>query len=324
MSFHRPKTPHWSATGILNRGASQPGPTGSVQASPRGTKNRSVLPPGPLLIWDNSGWLSSQSQVPTQFKHLGLFRECTASISSKLLIRAAGGGTLELAIAMMECKHLNSIPHDGGDWLEPCYIFGDRQAIAPEVLGQNSFDPTSRSAGRKIAGFRPSDIPITKNNTIVFGKTGYAANFGLFKMNWYMISQTPAAKNQIGNRNPEDESVWREVGTTINGSPMLATQILIEATRGGYQSNSAPPWDMSMPGGNIDNFWAGQRWGQSGLHNHDYGIEPDRMKSARLPAETWDDIRKYYQKVKYVQWMCNQDPNVWNSPVRYGSALKNI
>jgi hypothetical protein len=271
---------------------------------------------GPTIIWDDSGWLSSQSQAPTQFKHLRLFREYTASISSKHAIRAAGGGTLELAIAMMECRHLNGNPHHGEGW-SPCYIFGDREAELSEPPGPDPLEPTSNFPGLKIIGIRSSE------RGMFLPKTGYAANFGLFKMCWYMISQTPSAKTEIRGRDPEDVGVWKQVGTKINGDPYFATQILIEATRG-YQSASTPPWDMSMPGGSADNFWAGQRGGGSGLHNHDYGKEPDPKKPAPLPQSTWDDIRQYYLKAKYIQWMCNQDPNVWNTTVRYGSPLKPI
>jgi glycosyl hydrolase family 134 len=126
-------------------------------------------------------------------------------------------------------------------------------------------------------------------------KIGDAANFGIYKMNWYMIQQCPSAKRIIGNRPPS--FVWQNMGTRINNDPQLATEILLQAMK---------LWSTDLPNPTIPktgNFWAGHRWGESGLKN--------------LTGTNWNDILRYYQSVQAIKSKCDNDDTVWESDVRY-------
>jgi hypothetical protein len=175
---------------------------------------------------------SINPDVATQF---------TADAATKSAILANGGGTLELAIAMLETDNLLAN-----------YPFGD-------------------------------------------SKTGDAANFGIYKMNWYMIQQCTPAKVLIGDNLAS--TALTTAGTTINSDPALATRILLEATERWSMAGPEPSDPVS------GNFWAGQRWGQSGLDN--------------LAGTNWDDIQNYYLAVQAIKAKCDLDPTVWISDVRY-------
>lgn len=133
-------------------------------------------------------------------------------------------------------------------------------------------------------------------------KTGDAANFGVYKMNWYMIKQCPSARPLIGS--PAIASAWQVAGKRINSDPGLATKLLSEAMV--LWSTAAP--NPSAPTGG--NFWAGHRWGESGLKN--------------LPTTDWLDIQTYYHAVLQIKAACDADPNVWTSKVRYYVKVKNV
>jgi hypothetical protein len=126
-------------------------------------------------------------------------------------------------------------------------------------------------------------------------KTGDAANFGIYKMNWYMIKRCPSAMPLIGS-NPAS-SVSTGVGKAINSDAMLATKILLEAMK--RWPTDAP--DPTKPVSN--NFWAGHRWGQSGLDN--------------WPDTNWGDIQRYYLSVQAIKAKCDLEATVWTTDVRY-------
>ena len=186
---------------------------------------------------------------------LTVFKENTANAATKSAIKAAGGGTLCLAIAMEEDKHLVSQPH--GD-----YPFGD---IYPGGAA----------------------------------KTGDAANFGVYKMNWYMLQQCASARPLIGSQPPN--YAWRSAGTRINNDVGLATKLLLEAMN---------TWSIAAPKPAANNFWGGHRWGQSGLDN--------------APGVDWKDIRAYYDAVLAIKAECDKDADVWASTTRYGVKVKNV
>lgn len=182
-------------------------------------------------------------------------QENTANIDTKAAIQAAGGGTLLLAIAMLEDSHLEARPHAD-------YPFGDKY---------------------------PDGAP----------KTGDAANFGIYKMNWFMIRQCLSVKPIIGSQ--PAAFAWRAAGNRINGDPKLATRVILEAMS--KWSSSAP----SATGASAGNFWAGHRWGESGLR--------------ALPGTDWKDIDAYYRSVQTIKRKCDADETVWTTAIRYWVRL---
>lgn len=214
-------------------------------------------------------------------------REDTANVNNKQLIKQAYGGTLALAIAMMEDKYLDANPHKE-------YPFGDAY---PQ-------DDKDRSRAGK-------------------NKECDAANFGIYKMNWYMISKCPtgiALRNSSANLprfpsaplldktcKPQDWEIEKKVGKQINDSPKLATQILIEAMR---------KWSMDAPYPPIThkgNFWAGHRWGQKGIDFYMMLNQKDKQ-----------DILNYYDAVMFIKNKCDNDPNVWTTKTRYWKFIPAI
>jgi hypothetical protein len=193
-------------------------------------------------------------------------RSDRADVATKQIIQSNQGGTLALAIAMLENATLSAD-----------YPFGDR-------------------------------------------KVGWAANFGVFKMNWYMICQCPTAARLIAadfvfngssaETNGQIGTVAlceaNRIGTIINGDAGLATVILREAM--GKWSTAAPML------GDLGNFWAGHRWGESGLRNLPVGND---WPITRM----WPDIRLYYRAVQWGKRMCDHDPFVWTTSVRYGALV---
>ena len=193
-------------------------------------------------------------------------RSETGDVATKQIIYSNQGGTIALAIAMLENAALSAD-----------YPFGD-------------------------------------------GKAGWAANFGVFKMNWYMICQCPSAARLIApdfafNGRPAETNgeigevalcELNRVGTIINADASVATAILKEAMG---------KWSTAGPNlGDIGNFWAGHRWGESGLRNlsasQDWPI-----------TRMWADIQLYYDSVQWAKCMCDHDPCVWTTPVRYGAIV---
>jgi hypothetical protein len=176
--------------------------------------------------------------------------ESTATISTKSAIEAAGGGTLALAIAMLENSTLLCD-----------YVFGDKA---------------------------PDGCP----------KIEDAANFGIYKMNWFMLQECPSVVAILGSYNQNCRSnAWAAVGTKINDDLTLTTKLLLEAMA--KWSTDAPIAGDPIAG----NFWAGHRWGETGLNNP--------------TAELWNDIIGYYSAVQAIKGRCDTDDTVWTSNVRY-------
>jgi glycosyl hydrolase family 134 len=190
----------------------------------------------------------------------------TADVATKQIIQSNAGGTIALAIAMLENATLSSD-----------YPFGDC-------------------------------------------KIGWAANFGVFKMNWYMICQCRTAARLISpdfvfNGSPTETNGQNgevalceenRVGTIINADAAIATMILNEAME---------KWSTAAPMlGDLGNFWAGHRWGESGLRNlaahKDWPI-----------TRMWSDIQLYYRSVQWAKCMCDHDPCAWTTAVRYGAIV---
>jgi hypothetical protein len=151
-------------------------------------------------------------------------------------------------------------------------------------------------------------------------KAGWAANVGIFKMNWYMICQCPTAARLIAPdfafNGTSTEATGRigelalcelnRVGAIINSDASIATAILKEAMG---------TWSIAAPSsGDLGNFWAGHRWGESGLRN----LPPDKDWPL---SRMWPDIQLYYRAVQWAKCMCDQDPSVWTTPVRYGAIV---
>lgn len=215
-----------------------------------------------------------------------LAAQCTADVLTKKKIQAAGGTTLHRAIAMLEDEHLSADPTH-----HPHYRFGDQE---PPPAGS------------------PPGMPWKP-------KTGDAANFGIFKMNWFMIKQCAPAQRLIGaGGRAQLPSVWQNAGRSINNDATLATQILLDAmTR---WSTAAPV--TPGPG----NFWAGHRWGESGLIND--------------PKTNWAQILDYYNAVQAIDAACRNPAtvnhknaiackpasplDVWNTMIRYGRYVTPI
>jgi|HubBroStandDraft_6_1064221.scaffolds.fasta_scaffold01726_11 hypothetical protein len=120
------------------------------------------------------------------------------------------------------------------------------------------------------------------------GKLGDSANFGIYKMNWFMLRQlttTPAGAHD-------------DVGRTINSDPGLATRILLEAMR---------KWSINPPEPNhpvANNFWAGHRQGETGL--------------SFPAAANWDDIQDYFLAIQVIKAKCDGNDSVWDTTIRYG------
>ncbi|MGA8087136.1 MAG: hypothetical protein WCA10_07510 [Terracidiphilus sp.] len=152
-------------------------------------------------------------------------------------------------------------------------------------------------------------------------KTGDAANFGLYKMNWLMIRQTPTGESLIEReqrilakeirRNgeefaPTDWSVEAAVGRLINSSTALATRIMVEAMDKWHAENPPDP-KHPTPG----NFWAGHRAGSTGLN------DPG--------SADWNDILDYYLAVMAIRARLDNDKEgtLTNGPLRIGVNVIN-
>ena len=159
--------------------------------------------------------------------------QLTATPATKTTIKSNAGGTLTLAIAMVETSDLLCN-----------YVYGD-------------------------------------------GKTGDAANFGIYKMNFGMIKECQSAAGADADT----------LGPTLNSDPALATKILLEAMQ--IWSTNPPEPNHPVAG----NFWAGHRQGSTRLSN--------------AASANWDDIQDYYLAVQVIKAKCDGDATVWDSKIRY-------
>jgi hypothetical protein len=149
-------------------------------------------------------------------------------------------------------------------------------------------------------------------------KRGDAANYGLYKMNWYMIKQTEAGRKLIeqavaatqyrGKAPSEDIGIQHLVGKWLNADPAKATAVLADAMA---------QWSMKAPDSyslrnehQRDNFWAGHRMGQRGLDGD--------------PSLDWQDIRGYYDSVQLIRSEMEKDKDIWHNDKRIGVNVPNI
>ena len=226
------------------------------------------------------------------------------------IARVSGKSTLALAIAEQETNTLTSK-----------YLFGDTYPIDKEyfqlqkrALNARGTDwaPISLFGAGGGFGFKAYGASLFTPHDSVF-KQGDAANFGVYKMNWLMIKQTPTGMRMIGRERykqllagrPIDEAeIERAVGTEINDNTGTATMILKDATK---------LWSLDEPdpkNPKAGNFWAGHRAGASGLYNK--------------PGVDWNGIHSYYEAVHAIKRASDNAPNIWTDPLRWWVNTPNI
>jgi hypothetical protein len=213
---------------------------------------------------------------------------------NKDIIRSFGSkSTVLLAVAMEENNTISS-DYPFGD-VYPKLVapgFDPRQAVHEQFSGKLGLI----EAKPETYTYQPDELPGGQ-------KHGDAANFGLYKMNWLMISQTETGKKLIKQERarqareihkakqdfaPTDWNVEAAVGGKINADTALATRIMLEAMDK-WHAEIPPDPTRPKPG----NFWAGHRAGWTGLNS---------------PASAdWDDILFYYDAVMAIKGQLDSD-----------------
>jgi hypothetical protein len=186
------------------------------------------------------------------------------------------------------------------------YPFGD---IYPE-LKLKVPDPDPYQAVRDFAS-GPVTLSKPKSESRTFQhdelpgwqKTGDAANFGLYKMNWLMIRQTEKGKSlikeelEIQTKRIRDKGLdfaptaWNveaAVGYKINRNTAIASEIMVQAMEK-WHAEIAPDPRHPAKG----NFWAGHRAGWTGLN------DPG--------SADWNDILFYYDAVMAIKSKLDND-----------------
>jgi hypothetical protein len=123
------------------------------------------------------------------------------------------------------------------------------------------------------------DSKLESNSYSGPAKDGDSSNFGIYKMNWYMIRHSNTMKannggNVIGNYaygNYGDSNGW---GQKINTSITLSTKILYDY----WNTMQSRPNGTSADGNSSEdsnagiarNFWGGHRYGQTGWNDGNY------------------------------------------------------
>lgn len=213
-----------------------------------------------------------------------------------------------LAIGMMETRDLSASYKFGDVWPPP-----EGNIDLREMLDNLRYQPLRTDV---------SIAPQMFSDTLPVGhKTDDAANFGLYKMNWYMIKQCPRAQQVIQRVRSEktdlkkDGEIQEAVGKEINKDVVLATEILLDAMT--IWSTAEPDPANRTP----NNFWAGHRMGETGLRN----LPPNWFgKRDKLRDSYWLDILGYYKAVKAIKITCDQHPNIWHNNRRYYSYVPAI
>jgi hypothetical protein len=205
------------------------------------------------------------------------------------------------------------------------YPFGDTYPeLKLEVPGPNPYQAvrdltsgpgTLSEPKSKFRTFQPDDLP-------GWPKTGDAANFGLYKMNWLMIRETEKGKSLINEERdiqtkkihdhgldfaPTAWNIEAAVGHKINASTALASEIMVEAMQK-WHAEIAPDPRHPTKG----NFWAGHRAGWTGLN------DPG--------SANWDDIRSYYDAVMAIKEKLDNDKEgkLTTGSTRIGVNVVNI
>jgi hypothetical protein len=167
----------------------------------------------------------------------------------------------------------------------------------------------------EFRAFQPDELP-------GWPKTGDAANFGLYKMNWLMIRQTEKGKSLIKEEleiqtkaihdrgqdfAPTDWNVEAAVGHKINASTSLASEIMVQAMQK-WHAEIAPDPRHPAKG----NFWAGHRAGWTGLN------DPG--------SADWEDILFYYDAVMAIKAKLDNDTDgkLTTGSTRIGVNVINI
>lgn len=165
------------------------------------------------------------------------------------------------------------------------------------------------------------------------GKTGFAANLGIYKMNWFMIRATLQNMDWGGDRTAVNNyykqakfdhdgylEKWHDSNETvaqrINRDPAMATRILRRAMTVIYTDARPQP-------GVRNNFWAGHRCGETGLNGGN--CKPDKGDFNTVVAGYYDRLKKVEQ---WIQARINAggetNERLWTTPVRYGADLTAI
>ena len=269
-----------------------------------------------LQLWDWDQRFRTVKDNPVPVGMLAIKREPDGTLmritKSEILNVAIRKGvpmekrTWLLAIAMQETETLSA-----------SYTRGD---VAPAVFSYSDPKMDVRAISNRF-GYVPFRLR-RETNEMLFPKMEYfekqpktddAANFGIYKMNWFMIKKCPTAKMLVQQVriDPITRSVlnneWeieKVAGERINHSVVLATEILIEAMR---QWSIDPPDPINRT---ENNFWAGHRLGETGLRN--------------LPQGDWVDILRYYRSVEAIKIACDRDEKIWESNIKYYSDVPAI
>lgn len=229
--------------------------------------------------------------------------------TKQTIARETGGNTLVLAIASQETDTLSASEYPFGDSLPP----------VPFRLNEPTLDARGLSRVPSLA----SQLRLQRMG-FQEAKTGDAANFGVYKMNWYMIKQTPTGMNLIKNAHKEyrgNEEVEIYVGRMINADPKIATRILQEAMS---------KWSTEVPNPELppekrkDNFWAGQRRGSTGLDGEGnwYDILDYYDSVMKIKKRIDQDLSEYYDSVNKNRRATEQaKESPWKSPLKHWSLL---
>jgi hypothetical protein len=146
------------------------------------------------------------------------------------------------------------------------------------------------------------------------GKSGDAANFGIYKMNWYMLRQVlpttyGSAFNNLGpnsynNKWPNNPNTIAQI---INSNVGIATRLLYAAMA---------KWSTAQPVENVkNNFWAGHRCGGTGL---DFG-------RTCVGNESYENqVVRYYKGIQALTEFAAarySESTLWTTPLRLGADL---
>jgi hypothetical protein len=232
---------------------------------------------------------------------------------NKDIIRTFGSNANTLlAVAMEETNTLTSNYHFGDIYPR---LSGPEWNPGRAVREITSGTVSLSEPKAETRSFQPDELPGGL-------KTGDAANFGLYKMNWLMISQTDTGKSLIEQERasqtlkireakqdfaPTDWNVEAAVGHRINADTALASRIMLEAMKK-WHAEIAPDPRHPAKG----NFWAGHRAGWTGLN------DPG--------SADWNDILFYYDAVMAIKAKLDNDTEgkLTTGSTRIGVNVSNI
>lgn len=236
---------------------------------------------------------------------------------NKDVIRSFGSSANTLLAVAMEETNTVTSNYPFGDvypgLATPKPDFNPGRAVREITSGKVSLSPPKSETPTHT--YQPDELPGSQ-------KTGDAANFGLYKMNWLMIKQTDTGKSLIANERahqileialeggafePTEWNVEAAVGHRINTDTALASRIMLEAMKK-WHAEIAPDPKHPKKG----NFWAGHRAGWTGLN------DPG--------SADWDDIFSYYRAVIAIKARLDNDKDgtLTTGSTRIGVPIVNI